>query len=150
MTKTDLEALAVRVEGLSGPDREVDACIAAALRITPGTPGTEWMKAWEGLFIANPASHGEPGRVALQNGCWWRANDFTASVDIALSLIPSGWRYMLDARPGHEGRADGYRMVVYRSPERPFEHAKDSWCAKPALAVVAQALRARASLIEEG
>lgn len=42
----------------------------------------------------------------------------------AVSLVPEGWRYLMDKRPYAESRVDGYRAEVYRqgSPETPEAH----------------------------
>ena len=139
-----LLALAERVEGLSNPDRSIDAEVAAALRITPGTPGTEWIKKWDGPFIANPASHGEPGLVALQNGCWWRAFDFTASIDVAMKSVPKGWHVGMLT----ECDEDGNPSCCLTQNEEPCRDAVGRG-ADMALSLVAASLRARAPAIRE-
>ncbi len=95
MTMNKLLALADRVEKLTGPDREVDAEIAACLRI-----GTEHKWAfnypeWEGRA---------DGRVYLEKGGpSFAALAYTASLDAAMTLVPTGWGYGLDYAPSGSG-----------------------------------------------
>lgn len=82
MSGADLLALAERIEVATEPDRELDALIAAALRI-----GTE--HAWANNF---PEWQGRSdGRVYLEDGGpSFKAPAFTASLDAAMTLVPEG------------------------------------------------------------
>lgn len=71
MTSQHLLSLADRVEGLSGPDREVDRAILVALGYT-----------WRGMaYWHRDDSH-----------TWAGSTHFTASIDAAMSLVPESMR----------------------------------------------------------
>ena len=79
-----LRELADRVEGLTGPDREVDAEIAAAVRYFPKGVGFVWQHA---LKPNSP----ESGRVECctslgTGGPHYAALRYSASLDAAMSL----------------------------------------------------------------
>lgn len=166
--------LAERCERATGADRELDAQIAATLRIC----SKEWKwadgyPAWEGR---------NDGRVYLENGGpSFSAPAYTASLDAAMSLVPAtscnllimqfgrGWRVTfhdtaqkMGARAATEqierlrqSFGTGYQLAG--EPARIMEKAiAEHWlefhcpcAATPALALCAAALRARASLVQE-
>jgi len=74
--RDELEALAVRVEAASGPDRELDAAIAHSL-------------GW-GCVIADPVVNGAMmcWRERYRQGPWMPLPAYTASLDAAMTLVP--------------------------------------------------------------
>lgn len=138
-----------RIEAANGPDRRLDAEIAALVRAHPHN-APNWVINWKGLWA--PAPRINSGAVAVWNdggelAVWWNAPRYTESVDAALTLVPTkgrDWRWLLDRRPyADDGRPDGYRAEVYYSPQvEPRD--TESWCATAALAMCAAALKARA------
>lgn len=79
----DLSDLISRVEKASGPDREIDGEIAAALNVYPDG----WRR---GVKEAAADAIWFDDRI----GCNWHAPAYTASIDAALTLLPEGfwWR----------------------------------------------------------
>lgn len=90
----DLNELADRVEALDGPDREIDALIAAACRM--GAEAWAWAENypdWEGR---------SDGRVYLERGGpSFAAYAYTASIDTATSVFAADTMY----RSGHSALA---------------------------------------------
>lgn len=134
----ELQALAARVEALTGPCRETDALIAAALRI-----GTE--HAWAHNY---PAWQGrDDGRVYLENGGpSFAAARYTASLDAAMTLVPvlAFWRL------GHDGEGEDpglFKSHILSWTDGTVRSQRNSIAiaATPALALTAAALRALAS-----
>lgn len=82
----------------------------------------------------------------LARDFWWRASNYTTSVDAGLTLVPDHHRWILDKRPYAATRVDGYRALVYPqgSPDMP----ESTWAATPALALAIAALRARQAVEE--
>ena len=121
--KDELLALAERVEGLTGPDRGVDAAIAVA------------------MF---------GGTTAIPLGCYWTGGEYyhatsaaayTASLDAAMSLVPEGWAYATGN--GHQGAWAWCQPDDSRTWVAPEDLSK---AATPALALTAAALRAIAKI----
>jgi hypothetical protein len=143
--KEQLTALAERVEGLSGPDREVDRDIADALGLGPPA---DWQR--------EPARFPN-GAINLDVGCWTSPRGgfirssarYTASLDAAMS--PTGDWFI--AQMG-DLVADGMPGVCLCTSTDPLKHVwgtscgDDSHTARLARAYTAAALRARA--IAEG
>lgn len=77
---TTLHDLAARVEGLSGPDRGIDAEIELAIGNWPAEHYEAWCRYQECGECVNPP--------ILQpiNPRW-----FTTSIDAAMTLVPEGW-----------------------------------------------------------
>jgi hypothetical protein len=113
--KDELLALAERVEALTGPDWEVDAQV-----------GRYFAAQFLGYVPWEP-----------QTGC----AKFTASLDVAMSLVPEGWRWHSYYWP----RKDEPRLMslVTNRPHAGIAHGK---AATPALALTAAALRAIAKI----
>ena len=90
--RATLEALLARVLEGTGPDRELDAEIGAAVRALPssavGLGVVGWLQRWEGPFMTDPAL---PGHILTENRINWKAPPYTASLDAALTLVPEGW-----------------------------------------------------------
>lgn len=112
-TKEELLALAERVEGLDGPDWEVDAAIASTV-YRDNCRNPIW----------------ECGDVAA----------YTASLDIAMTLVPDGAHTALAMQDRHSNRWEWELRFGYGV-------RRSSWSATPALALTAAALRAQAELV---
>ena len=108
---SDLSALIARVEAATGPGRELDAEISKR--------AGHAVMYWDGEHTARP---------------------FTASLDAAVSLVPSGHNWSLDmlCRDGNEAR------TFYG--EHPNEIDTEATGATPALALCAAALKARQAM----
>lgn len=125
----DLLELAERCEKATGPDREIDGDIAAALSLQP-----EWATVRSSRQPELFSDTG-PGLRART----WVAPKFTASLDAALSLAPEGWAWMHGCAPGEAFFASLAVMDDdLRAPE------VDVTAATAPLALCAAALRARA------
>lgn len=76
----------------------------------------------------------------------WECPNYTTNLQDAVSLVPEGWRYLMDKRPYAESRQDGYRAEVYRqgSPETPETH----WGPTMALALCIAIIKAHESKAE--
>lgn len=140
---TDLERLAelaMRVEGLTGADREVDAEIAAALRI-----GTE--HAWA---LNYPAWVGRgDGRVYLEEGGpSFAAPTYTASIDSAMTLVPEGWTFANLSQSDRKGWWCELRQGFLTSYDKTAS-GNQLENSSPALALCAAALRALAAKSRE-
>lgn len=120
----DLMELVERVEVASGPDRELDAAIFSALKC--GT--RDWM-------------HQSPEAERV-----W-ARNYTASLDAAMTLVGGDafWRLGND---GEGPDVSAFKATVTSGDGLSLAF-HDAVAATPALALVAAALRARSSLIEE-
>lgn len=114
MTKSELIALAERVEGLSGPDREVDLAIHRLIvpderlesilrsrRGLDGRPGQAWDIRSGALLYE---TYDDSGR------CWANGGipipRHTASLDAAKAMVPEGWftRLAMEDRHSHSWR----------------------------------------------
>lgn len=86
---TDLPALIARVEALTGPCRETDAAIAAALRLGRNLP--DWAARWTGEW--RPTIQGSV--VLMQDegkpGPHFVSLAYTASIDAAMTLVDPSW-----------------------------------------------------------
>lgn len=138
-----LETLADRIEGLTGPDREVDAEIVVALDIRPA-----WCVGYgRGIYVAKEAS-GEivvrintTGKKSMGHPNIGDFPHFTASLDAAMTLMPAGFDFMLD---NFDGARAGFRCSA-------GVFVSGDWCdckgaTTPALALCAAALRARSAV----
>jgi hypothetical protein len=91
---TDILDLITRLEAASGPDRALDAEIAATLKISTAN-APSWVINWKGLWA--PAPKVNSGAVAIWNdggelAVWWNAPRYTASLDAATTLLhPDHW-----------------------------------------------------------
>jgi len=82
MTRNDVLALAARVEAATGADRELDAAISCALKfpdLCPAQPDD-----FDGKYGYSA------GNIKCEHG-FLMADRYSASLDAALSLVPSGW-----------------------------------------------------------
>lgn len=87
MTRSELIAA---LRAATGPDRELDAEIAALVRFVPST-APRWLTEWGGSFKPAPDVHsgvvaafGDSGNLAV----WWEAPKYTGSIDAAMTLLP--------------------------------------------------------------
>lgn len=148
----DLLKLAERVEAATGADRELDReChLAADYRLE---------------LPSQPARYPDVGRWVRPDGIatgWLDVPSheypphYTASLDSAMALVPEGLRLMLSAWDDEKHlRARGPWQAVLSKPgaDASFDLMRGYRCehaATPALALTAAALKARASLQEEG
>ena len=131
-TADELRALAERVQALDGPDREVDAEIAVALRIGKNLPdwainwAEEWRPTIEG-FVVLIHSDGRPGPH-------FSSLSLTASLDAAMTLVPDGCTWQVSTQEPGPWAWVGNDIIDPRAP----------MAATPALALTAAALLARA------
>lgn len=124
-----LRALASRIEALTGPDREVDAEVACAMR---GYTMHADSKPADGTFAF---WFGKPEESECCNCSSWPA--FTASLDAAAGLTDGmAWSLSCQRSPDMGGR--NWNASVSFSRNYPGK------AATPALALLAAALRARA------
>lgn len=137
-----------RIESADGPDRELDAEIAVAIRYFPQNVGFVWKNDLE-------PNCPEIGRVTCvtslgTGGPHYAAPRYTASIDAALTLVPEGWRpYSADMSIA------GRTRFVIEGPKTQWatddageKCAGADWytqgvASTPALALCAAALKAR-------
>jgi hypothetical protein len=111
---SDLPALIARVEAATGPDREIDQAIA--------------------VYQKNANRPADKPRVIGVANAW----DYTASLDAAVSLVPSGWDWCIS-------KGWGEAAIASLAPaEKVAEVTTEA--ATPALALCAAALRARQAM----
>lgn len=137
-------ALASRVEGLTGPDREMDAVVhnkigAPLPDAFCGVPVVLDYGELECTFTMPIGSGEHAMRVRYE------CPAYTASRDAAISLVPEGWTYInleVCARgtPNQRCRVSVERLLDDGTDERVHGYA-----ATPALALAAAALRALAA-----
>lgn len=127
---TDLLELAARVEGLTGPDREVDAEIALATGIVRERDGNCFYghRDYSVLVLERDYYDHEGGPPELPH--------FTRSLDAAMTLVPEEWFTKLAMQDRHSLR---WKWELRGG----FGHNCSAWSATPALALMAAALRAR-------
>lgn len=137
---TDLPTLIARIEAATGPDRALDAEIAAMMKACPpNAPG--WVKNWSGLWAAAPKiNYGAVGVWGIDDTLktWWNALKFTKSLDDAMTLVPDGSFWNILTSDANLSRYDA--VVVASRLDQHFEFTR---AATPALAVVAAVLKAR-------
>lgn len=135
---TNLSDLIERVEAATGPDRRLDAEIAAAVRM--GLPsGCDWafrFPKWE-------AAPNQTGTVRII-GNWDGNGDhiagnfcspaYTGSVDTAMTLVPKRWDWLIS-------KGDDEPAIASVGPADSVSEFMTS-AATPALALVAASLRA--------
>lgn len=142
-----LAELAARVEGLSGPDREVD-CLIRALIEKPRFPDAKAIRmgrSWSCAAIKGP------GRGWRAYGMFFESRAYTASLDSAMTLMPADpWMEIKGPRK--------YLHIPSPVPNKwsatvsQWNHEDDAtgWGATPALALTAACLRARARASQSG
>jgi hypothetical protein len=132
-----LEELALRCEAATGPDRELDCEILAAIdwRETDWEQGDRTVR--EMVKKRGIAAFEKSAGDVLST--WRHLPRLTASLDAAMSLVPEGWwlHSML-------GRSTCEKTDVVLAVSGAEEVAAHACSATPALALTAAALRARA------
>jgi hypothetical protein len=150
MKADELRALAERVQALTGPDREVDAWVAARCRVALPA-GCDWafrFPNWEGekgghvRLIGNVNGNGDyiAGR--------FKAPAFTASLDAAMTLCPDDhgegpWLPCIESDSTWNGVRWRAQLGHYC-----YDATESCYAATPALALTAAALLARATLLQ--
>ena len=135
--KDELLTLAERVEALTGPDRLTDANIH--WRIVPDDFEADEDCTDQTYCYARPgwtlnrADHYFLDTIPVPR--------YTASLDAALSLVPEGWHYT--ARQGPSGQPHQWQLLNIGETDQRYTEVSAK-AKKPALALVAAALRARA------
>lgn len=125
MTKTLLDRLAAATEG----SRELDGAIAAAIAAQMGKAGVYWPDDGEPHWSEWRGQETVMGELVLH---------YTTSLDAALTLVPEGWRYIID-----ESAPDVGISVSLRSLEANFRQSGiRETAATPALAICIAALNA--------
>ena len=138
MAETNEQTLLERVEGLSGPDREVDDLIWWEV-FAPSDARTEAAERFVGAGAA---------RQAKWARCFFgehRRTEWTSDVSAAIALcekVLPGWDWRI-------GSADGGFAVICPSDVEDGDPAICMACAKtPALALIAAVLKARAEALK--
>lgn len=139
--------LAARCESAPGPDRELDAEIAASVRYFPQNIGYVWKNDLE-------PNVPETGRVTCVTilgtfGPHYAAPHFTASIDAAMMLVPEGCLFVLKTL-WDDDKTAGYAIIQHYAPTetggKRYDGETTALAAPPALALTAAALRARAQI----
>lgn len=149
--RDELLRLAELLETAAGPDRWLDARIGAGIRCCPEMDLSKLLFPDAATFEADDDGSirvygkGADGEMRPLHRRY--APNYTASLDAALTLLPTGWGFMLRQHETSPGpmRACGSALCPSTSGlgDQPF---MDRWSATPALALCAAALRARAAL----
>lgn len=142
----EIEKLIERLEKATGPDRELDAEIAATLRIYRGQH--KWAAEWSGEWRA------AKGLVHLMGEFGSRGNfrppAFTESIDAAASLGPDESGFSIDTL----GKGNGWGLGDTK-PRAVRNQSEDQWTyhgwegasgATPAIALCIASLKAIAAL----
>ncbi len=136
----ELLALADRCETAARPDRELDAIVAATVRLFPPNVGY----IWQGAMRPNSPDIGavECCTRSGTGGPWYLSRAYTASLDAAMTLVPEGhWP------EGSLGTHKDQRSSIEIHAPDAFDPIGTGWAATPALALTAAALRARAATL---
>lgn len=108
-----LNDLISRLEKASGPDRELDAQISAAVRAIPDN--APWLKSFKDIRATGNCvqAFNDKGESSAN----WQPYTYTASVDAALMLVPDGFAYMVTS----EGKAsiEPFACVSSKTPISP-------------------------------
>jgi len=126
--QTSEDALAERVEGAAGPDVQLDADIRDCLDL-PNDYAADW-RGWG--FGPNATPTERP-----------KAFPYTSSLDAAMTLVPEGWKALMDFRAS-PGVVDLYHPD-YDPNDWLLLPVVQGAAATPALALTAASLRARVS-----
>lgn len=154
MTNDDaIRDLIERVEKAEGPDRELDAEIAIAIKWPPmGRMIRHWVNEEPLVLVSEGLDphHYLAGHVCMKrlpdNGTW-ATPACTGSIDAAMTLVPGGWAFSLGEMMGLP--LERRWRCHLRNHNEPYNPATCAWvdkdCATPALAICAASLRARLS-----
>jgi hypothetical protein len=145
MNRTELLALAERLEAASGPDRELDARIWCALN---DKRYADHNKAYAPYGGANPLTQVEytepPKRSRMVTGDRDHALPVTSSIDAALTLVPSptaDGKFTYALGDCHDDEYDAWACVT-APPDDCTDYSAHA--VTTALALTAACLRARA------
>jgi hypothetical protein len=150
MNADELRALAERVQGLDGPDREVDARIWCALNGKKYAGYFEPFGVTDGRFVAVEYTE-PPKRTRLVTGGKTgtkHALRFTASLDAAMALVPDDhsdgpWLPCIESDSSWNGVRWRAQLGHYC-----YDATESCYATTPALALTAAALLARASMLQ--
>lgn len=139
--------LAERCEKADGASYDLECAIWDA--IYPG----ERQARFDKLTAPGQVYHGRGGPADF-DGYVKPLRAFTTSIDAAVTLVPYGFRYILDKRAFADDAVlrpgvKCYRADVWSSPTVEYQMAQ-GWAHTPALALCAAALRARAAIKGQG
>lgn len=140
MTKTSAELidLASRVEGLTGPDRELEEVVYAALGNCNHKRTQRYVCQSDSGFTCLDCGKDTYGAD--------RAPRYTASLDAAMSLVPEGWEWAAGTGRREHMTENGRKPWAWCANGTGFALPLDfSLAATPALALTAACLRALAS-----
>lgn len=91
-----MDELIARLEQAKGPDRDLDAAIVAFQHkaiVKPYPPTDDYGPSNRWQFWSRDGEH------FLANEGKWPVPAYTGSIDIALTLVPEGWHWLIDGRP---------------------------------------------------
>lgn len=146
---TTLLELAAKVEGASGPDREIDAVIHALIVLAEfGTPEVDIERCL--TVVREPWDWEDEPHPILE---------YTASLDAAMSLVPEGWRWLVRSSAPNSPDAGKYFARIETPDFNAYSWGKgEDWireiesgaefkalAATPALALCSAALKALAA-----
>jgi hypothetical protein len=139
---TLLHELATRCERATGPDRELDALIRCEVFAPIGA--TVRLSPINGAWCIYEIGYGGKERAWEPRGLSQeqRLGAFTASLDAAMTLVPEGWRLVVDTATEEGVTLVDLWALPVATPKPERRHSK---AATPALAVCAAAIRARAA-----
>lgn len=133
---SDLLKLAERVESAAVPDQELDAEIERILpcspefsRANPGKKMSQWNESAFRFYRIGDEGHE------------YHSPRYTASLDIAMTLIPEGRDWFITSVREKTGL---YQAAVFKPAGPMCDHSVS--CKSPALALCTAALRARATV----
>tara|TARA_Y100000310_G_C20602926_1_gene774004 strand:+ start:231 stop:599 length:369 start_codon:yes stop_codon:yes gene_type:complete len=116
--------LAQRIETAEGPDRALDAEIAAAV-------------GWRVLYDKSDPNDAEPYYQPVPEMSWQTVPRYTGSLDAAMQLVPAGHNWAIDT--GHKNGISAWCFDGH------LWNTDASVAATPALALCAAAIRARSA-----
>jgi len=129
-----MKDLIERLEKATGPDRELDADIHAA--VYGGVPSQRaphaWMRSYGPAFVFHDKEYG----IATDKDS--HARHYTASLDAALSLVPDGKDWHVEMCDGCALAAVGERIDIAFEPHK-----------FPAIALCIAALKARIAVVRD-
>jgi hypothetical protein len=140
----DTQELIARLEAATGPDRELDAEIAAVAKVNL-PPGCDWafkFPRWQ----ADHSRHGRVNVIGNVNGngdyiaAHFIAPTYTASIDAALTLMPELWNYVIGSPGIEETELDKWCVNIAMHPD---DRGDLTFAPTPALAICIAALKAR-------
>lgn len=139
----DLLALAAKVEAATGPDRELDAAIAIALREPPEyAPWAIKFADWRVVTVQG-FTRAEVWDGDNMIGHWHSFHARTASLDAAKTVVPEGWDWSASSY-GEDGASAEVWVHGWQDDTR----INSFLATTPSLCLIVAALRARAAIRE--